>query len=267
MAKVKVNCVNCGKGVERYPSQILGTVFCSRGCRSDYLKKHNTITFDCHFCGKEKRINKTAFNREGNNFCSRKCKDKWQSEGLRGSANPFFNKRHSDETKRKVSETKKAMKLTGERAHNYNSHPVECAECGKVTYKIKYLIDRSQYLFCSVDCHGAWKSKYNIGEANPNWNPELTPEERERGRKYPEYYDFLRTVMKRDNYSCQICATHGDTLNVHHLNSYDWDKENRTNPDNGITLCKTCHTDFHMKYGYGKNTREQFNEYLRKLAC
>lgn len=267
MAKVKVNCVHCGKGVERYPSQILGTVFCSRGCRSDYFKMHNTVTFNCHFCGKEKRVSKTAFNPKGNKFCSRKCKDEWQSEGLKGSANPFFNKRHSDETKRKVSDTKKAMNLTGERAHNYNSHPVECVECGKMTYKIKYLIDRSQNLFCSVGCHGAWKSKYTVGEANPNWNPELTPEERERGRKYPEYYDFLRTVMKRDKYTCQICAAHGDTINVHHLNSYDWDKENRTNPDNGITLCKTCHTDFHKKYGYGKNTREQFIDYLQKLAC
>lgn len=267
MAKVKVTCEHCDKEVERYPSQILGSIFCTRACRSDHFKKNNTLAFECHFCGKEKRVSKSAFNREGNNFCSRKCKDMWQKDGLKGSANPFYNKKHSEETRRKVSESKKSMNLTGERAANYNSRLVECVECGKNTLKIDYLIKRSKRLFCTVECHGAWKTKNNIGENNPNWNPEITMEERERGRKYPEYYDFVRGVMKRDNYTCQVCVTYGGELNVHHLNSYDWDKENRTNYGNGITLCKTCHTGFHKKYGYGKNTREQFYEHLQKLTC
>ena len=38
------------------------------------------------------------------------------------------------------------------------------------------------------------------------------------------------------------------------------------NVDNGIPLCNECHQDFHMIYGYGNNTEEQFlewyNEYL-----
>src|SRR5690606_37180786 len=138
-------------------------------------------------------------------------------EGLKGSANPFFNKRHSDDSRRKVSETKKSMGLTGEKAHNYNSYPVECTECGKISIRNQYEIDRYEKHFCSYNCQGEWRSKNNVGEYNPNWNPDLTPEERERGRKYPEYYDFLKTVMRRDNHRCQICDDDSKTLNVHLL--------------------------------------------------
>lgn len=264
MAKVKKPCAHCGKVVERYPSQVLNTVFCSRECRSEYFRKHHTVVFRCHYCGKEKRIRKANFNREGRSFCSRRCKDEWQCIGLRGPNNPFYNKTHSEETKEQISETKKAAGLRGERAHNYNRYPVPCEECGTVTYKTYYLVKRSRHHFCSIACNGKWKSKHNVGENNPKWNPNLTDEERERGRKYPEYYAFIKEVMERDNFTCDICGFYskwGDGLHAHHLNGYEWDEENRTNPDNGITLCKDCHTRFHKTYGYGGNTKEQYFEF------
>jgi hypothetical protein len=49
---------------------------------------------------------------------------------------------------------------------------------------------------------------------------------------------------------------------AHHINSFNWDIENRANPDNGITLCKNCHKDFHDIYGYGDNDKKQFKEWL-----
>lgn len=264
MGKIKVKCIHCGTEVERYPSQILNTVYCSRECRSEYHKKHHTILFNCYYCGKEKRVKKANYNYNGKNFCSRKCKDEWQKIGLKGRGNPFYNKKHDLKTKLKISKTKKAAGLRGEKAHNYSRKPVKCSECGKTTYKTPYLIKRSAHHFCSTECHGKWKSKYLVGENNPTWNPNLTDEERERARKYPEYYEFIKAVMERDNYTCDICGFYskwGNGLNVHHLNSYDWDIDNRTNVDNGITLCKECHTDFHKTYGYGNNTKEQYLEY------
>lgn len=218
-------------------------------------------------------MRKSSYNHEGNNFCSLKCKGEWQRNGLKGSANPFFNKQHCDETRRNISETKKSMLLVGEKAHNYNTHPIECSECGDITYKIEYLIERSVNHFCSVKCHGAWRAKNIVGENSPNWNPLLTTEDRVRGRKYVEYYMFIKEVLTRDDHTCRICGLYskwGNGLNAHHLNSYDWDIRNRTNPDNGITLCKACHSSFHKRYGYGKNTREQFREFIdlsAQLAC
>ena len=36
----------------------------------------------------------------------------------------------------------------------------------------------------------------------------------------------------------------------------------RTDESNGITLCKNCHKNFHSIYGFGNNTKEQFEEWI-----
>lgn len=103
-------------------------------------------------------------------------------------------------------------------------------------------------------------------ENHPNWNPNITQEERENGRYIEGYDDFIKGVYERDNYNCQICGQEGNghNLNAHHLDGYNWYKEGRTDINNGITLCKECHKEFHRLYGKGNNTKEQFEEYLKK---
>lgn len=106
------------------------------------------------------------------------------------------------------------------------------------------------------------------GKNHPRWNPNLTDEDRmERRSVYPGYNQFIKDVMTRDNYTCQVTGikSNGHNLIVHHLNGYNWDKENRINPDNGIVLCKQIHNLFHKLYGKGDNTKEQFNEFLELI--
>lgn len=260
MPKIKVNCAYCGKDIERYPSQCLNTVFCSKECMINFKRENNTVLFKCDYCGKEKRIKKSNYKEKSNHFCSRECKDTWQKEGLKGENNPFYNKKHNKITKIKISNSTKGKYKTEENPR-YKREKVVCAYCGKVMYKIPYLIKRNKKIFCSRECDGKWKSENLIGPNSPAWNPELTKEERLIKRKYPKYYDFVKSVMKRDNYTCDICKKRGIQFNVHHLNSYDWDKENRINIDNGITLCKKCHKKFHHIYGYGHNTKKQYKEF------
>ncbi len=50
----------------------------------------------CEFC---KNIFKKDNNKSKRNFCSKKCKDTWQKEGLKGKGNPFFEKHHKLETR------------------------------------------------------------------------------------------------------------------------------------------------------------------------
>lgn len=103
----------------------------------------------------------------------------------------------------------------------------------------------------------------NTGENSPRWNSNITQEERERGRKYTEYYEWRNQVYKRDNYTCQCCGSNqGGNLNAHHLYSYDKYKCLRTVVENGVTLCEDCHKEFHSIYGYGENTLEQYNEFI-----
>ena len=50
-------------------------------------------------------------------------------------------------------------------------------------------------------------------------------------------------------------------LNAHHLDGWNWCKDKRFKTSNGITLCEDCHVEFHKEYGYGNNTKEQFQEF------
>ena len=153
---------------------------------------------------------------------------------------------------------------------------VKCDYCGK-EYEIKYQNytrhNHDGKNYCKICSSTVLTSKENngmfgicrYGKDNPNYNPNKTDEEREQGRNYPEYTEFIKKVLKRDNYTCQCCGKkpHGK-IEVHHLNSYDWCKQKRTDETNGITLCKSCHKNFHSIYGYGNNTKEQFEEWIGK---
>lgn len=75
-----------------------------------------------------------------------------------------------------------------------------------------------------------------------------------------EYLEFRREVMKRDNYSCVITGKTGN-LEVHHLNSVNIAKDRILDIDNAVTLHASVHSMFHLKFGNGNNTPEQFQEF------
>lgn len=94
------------------------------------------------------------------------------------------------------------------------------------------------------------------------WNPNITDEEREK-RRNGEQIQWRKDVYERDNYTCQCCGDNkGGNLNAHHLNGFHWDKEHRTDINNGVTLCEKCHKEFHKIYGKRNNTITQFREFL-----
>ena len=117
----------------------------------------------------------------------------------------------------------------------------------------------------------------NKGQNNSSWNPNLTEEERILKRSIDgDSHAIWRTkVFKRDCGTCQIIGKrylpastrNGQkwAINAHHLNGYHWDKENRYNVDNGVTLCKPIHDLFHKLYGKKNNTKEQFEDFLMRI--
>lgn len=114
----------------------------------------------------------------------------------------------------------------------------------------------------SCGCYNREINRSRKGELAPNWNPELTGEFRERNRKTEDYYNWRRDVYKRDDYCCRKCNTRGGILNAHHIMSFARNPELRTNIDNGVTLCKDCHTDFHKEFGIITN-KEDFNKFMQ----
>lgn len=141
----------------------------------------------------------------------------------------------------------------------------ECDLCHEIK-KIKYSsyikgLHKDGSSYCSKCAH----TKFCSGENHHAWNNTLTEEERIFNRRTPGYIDFIKTVLSRDNYTCQCCGKKStEDLEVHHLNGYNWCVNERTDPNNGITLCEVCHKNFHSKYGSGNNTKEQFEEWFGK---
>ena len=107
-------------------------------------------------------------------------------------------------------------------------------------------------------------SKSQVGEKSPRWNPSLTDEQRISARGFAEVKEVRNRVFIRDSYTCVLCGQTGGKLNAHHLNGWNWCIEGRFDTDNCVTLCESCHNDFHVVYGKGNNTKEQFEEFKQK---
>ena len=139
----------------------------------------------------------------------------------------------------------------------------QCDCCGK-TSEIQYC----NYLKNNHDgktyCRPCAMKIFNSKENSHFWKADKTDEERIQGRAYPEYKQFIKSVLARDNYTCQYCGKRGGDLEVHHLDGYDWCKDKRTIVTNGITLCDCCHSLFHSIYGLGGNTKEQYETWVKK---
>lgn len=223
-------CLNCGKEFINKKE----IKFCCLECSSKYKSKR--IKCKCEYCGEN--IIKTSFeyNKKKHHFCNKECYDKWQHENIKG-----------------------------ENAANWQggNKIVRCDYCNK-EYEIIQAKLKQEHHFCSRECQGKWRSENLIKENNPCWNPNLTDEEREKGRRIEGLKEWKNEVMIRDNYTCQITGKRGGDLNVHHLNSYHWDKEHRTDINNGITISKKIHKLFHKIYGYKNNTKEQFEEFKQR---
>ena len=74
-------------------------------------------------------------------------------------------------------------------------------------------------------------------------NPEISGEEYQKGNQLG-FWNVREYVLFRDNHICQHCKgkSKDKILNVHHIESR---KVGGDSPNNLITLCETCHNDYH----------------------
>ena len=77
------------------------------------------------------------------------------------------------------------------------------------------------------------------GSGNPNWKGGLT--ELVKGiRRSPEYYQWRKAVLERDNSTCQDCGTI-KKVEAHHIRAVIDYPEGIFEVENGLVVCEDCH--------------------------
>ena len=81
-----------------------------------------------------------------------------------------LGKHLSEEAKKKISEAHKG-KYSGENNPNWKGGKVErkCIVCGKTFYVKQKVVRKGGGLFCSYKCAGIWRSQHKKGENSPLW--------------------------------------------------------------------------------------------------
>lgn len=143
--------------------------------------------------------------------------------------NGMLGKRHSEETKKKMSESQKGK---------YHSD--------KTKLKISL---KSKGRMLGWKHNEETKIKLSImkqGDKCHFWKGGITPETK-RLRMSKQLREWRNNVFERDNFICRKCNKKGGHLNAHHIVSWATCPEKRFDIDNGITLCLNCHRELHKR--------------------
>lgn len=112
------------------------------------------------------------------------------------------------------------------------------------------------------------RNKTMVGDKHPHWDPTLTEEDRARNRlgcaDQVSMQRINKQVRDRDGKVCFLCKERRGRLEVHHLEPWKTCRRLRFDPRNLITLCKTCHRDFHELHGFKESPGlEEFLKYMK----
>ena len=99
------------------------------------------------------------------------------------------------------------------------------------------------------------------GAKNNYWKGGITPINA-KIRTSAEYLFWRKSCMVRDDFTDQKTGISGGYLEVHHINNFADFPELRFDINNGITLSRTSHREFHRIYGRRNNTKEQLLKFL-----
>ena len=169
-----------------------------------------------------------------------------------GASNGFWNKRHSEETRHKISVAGKGRKMSEE-----TKRKISVANKGINSYmfgKPKSTEIRKKLSEANIGKHASIEtrkkqSEAQKGEKGSNWRGGVSFE------IYPQDWTetLKESIRQRDDYICQECGIHQEELiekplklDVHHI---DYNKKN-CDPDNLLSLCRKCHvkTNYNRKY-------------------
>ncbi len=135
---------------------------------------------------------------------------------------------------------------------------------------------RMDYWICQCSCGeilstDAYKlisgRKHICGRAGKHKSKIETPDAVAALRKTPEYYQYRKAVIIKDNAKCIITGERPKNIEVHHLYPFSDYPSERFNPSCGVCVSKEYHSvgingSFHDLYGVHNNTPDQFQDYV-----
>jgi len=108
--------------------------------------------------------------------------------------------------------------------------------------------------------------KKRSGKNHPNYNHNVTDDQRVKDRRSHEYTQWRQSVIKRDLLICQVCSEGDVKIVAHHIDGYLANPYLRYETSNGVTMCVSCHKKFHSIFGNGNNTRDQYDEFYESQS-
>ena len=206
------------------------TIYC-KNCRREYnmnnekashTYRRSKTTIKCSECGKEFSISYERMIKRKEKY----GKDLCLSCSKKGSRNPFYDRKFTEESINKISNSKKEF---------YKSEKGQQAKDEQIARQLKNV--SPMYL---LDENGNRLRLLNFRE-------QLIIEK-----------DFTCEKCKK-KFSEVI-------LEVHHLDSVDKNNDKIFDRDNVVLLCTECHRIFHIMYGHGNNTKAQFESYKQESS-
>jgi hypothetical protein len=156
--------------------------------------------------------------------------------------------KHTEEHKKKISESCK-----GRQASEETKKKLSEAKKGK-TFSEEHKRHMSE---SKKGCHYSKKRAQEtpIDSDDPNWKDE-TFGESNLIRYSEEYKEWRKAVYRSDGWKCSICGSR-EQICAHHIKTFANFPDLRLNVENGITLCRKHHLEFHRN----KLLMEFFEEY------
>lgn len=125
---------------------------------------------------------------------------------------------------------------------------IKCTYCREKFKRALWRINQNKRCgiknYCSKKCKCKALSKWAPGENHPHWKGGITPGEIKE-RQSHKNKQFIKYILRQDDYTCQICSNRGIGLVVDHVMPWSLYRELRHDPENCRTLCRSCH----KKYG------------------
>ena len=143
------------------------------------------------------------------------------NKGLPKEKQPMFWKKHTEKTKKQISDSERG-KVLSDKTKNKIS---EAYVLTKARLKNITKLGKSQNGKNSSHWKGGVSRAYKTGY----WSI--------------EYRAWRKSVFERDNFECQKCSQkRGKYITAHHIKSWRNYPKLRYKISNGITLCEECHS-------------------------